>query len=199
MQYFHQSTIFHILIHCRDKQTLEDTVRKLQHSIDDLKASDANNFTRTQRNRDMVEQSAFEKAQADIEIKRLKDELERQHVRVREIQHEMAKKIAEERSIAERRYNYQVRGSKIMSILDCWLKIRLKKVDQLGGDLTSQWEVASRLQLELERHKRMESDYRRDLAQKNAQIEELKTELKAKTGKYSGVILSFNKIKTFIL
>lgn len=56
------------------------------------------------------------------------------------------------------------------------------KVDQLGGDLTSQWEVASRLQLELERHKRMEADYRRDLAQKNAQIEELKTELKAKTG-----------------
>lgn len=92
----------------RDKQTLEDSVRKLQHSIDDLKASDANNFTRTQRNRDLVEQSSFEKAQADIEIKRLKDELERQHVRVREIQHEMAKKIAEERSIAERRYNYQV-------------------------------------------------------------------------------------------
>lgn len=50
----------------------------------------------------------FEKNQADIEIKRLKDELERQHTRVREIQHEMSKKIAEERSIAERRYNYQV-------------------------------------------------------------------------------------------
>lgn len=101
--------IVKLLIRYRDKQTLEDTVRKLQNSIDDLKASDANNFTRTQRNRDLVEQSAFEKAQADIEIKRLKDELERQHVRVREIQHEMAKKIAEERSIAERRYNYQVR------------------------------------------------------------------------------------------
>lgn len=43
-----------------------------------------------------------------MEIKRLKEELERQHVRVREIQHEMSKKVAEERSIAERRYNYQV-------------------------------------------------------------------------------------------
>lgn len=107
------------LIHYRDKQTLEDTVRKLQHSIDDLKASDANNFTRTQRNRDLVEQSAFEKSQADIEIKRLKDELERQHVRVREIQHEMAKKIAEERSIAERRYNYQVWDSGAMKINIC--------------------------------------------------------------------------------
>lgn len=29
----------------------------------------------------------------------------------------------------------------------------------------------------------MENDYRRDLAQKNAQIDELKSELKTKTGK----------------
>lgn len=43
--------------------------------------------------------------------------------------------------------------------------------------------MASRLQLEVERYKRMESDYRRELAQKNAQIEEIKSELKAKTGK----------------
>lgn len=49
--------------------------------------------------------------------------------------------------------------------------------------MTSQWEVASRLQLEVERQKRMENDYRRDLAQKNAQIDELKSELKNKTGK----------------
>ncbi|XP_037033824.1 uncharacterized protein DDB_G0283697-like isoform X3 [Bradysia coprophila] len=159
----------------RDKQTLEDTVRKLQHSLDDLKATDANNFTRTQRNRDLAEQSAFEKAQADIEIKRLKDELERQHVRVREIQHEMAKKIAEERAIAERRYNYQV--------------------DQLGGDLTSQWEVASRLQLELERHKRMDVDNRRDLAQKNAQIDEIKNELKAKTASLLSDVAQVNAEK----
>ncbi|KAG4068870.1 hypothetical protein HA402_005018 [Bradysia odoriphaga] len=159
----------------RDKQTLEDTVRKLQHSLDDLKATDANNFTRTQRNRDLAEQSAFEKAQADIEIKRLKDELERQHVRVREIQHEMAKKIAEERAIAERRYNYQV--------------------DQLGGDLTSQWEVASRLQLELERHKRMDVDYRRDLAQKNAQIDEIKNELKTKTASLLSDVAQVNAEK----
>lgn len=55
-------------------------------------------------------------------------------------------------------------------------------MDQLGGDLTSHWETASRLQLEVERYKRMELDNRRDMAQKNAQIDELKTELKAKTG-----------------
>lgn len=52
----------------------------------------------------------------------------------------------------------------------------------MGGDLSSQWEVASRLQIEVERHKRMENDYRRDLAQKNAVIDDLRSELKAKTG-----------------
>lgn len=163
----------------RDKQSLEDMVRKLQQTISELKESDAHNFTKTQRNRDLVEQSAFEKNQAEIEIKRLKEELERQHIRVREIQHEMTKKIAEERSSAERRYNYQV--------------------DQLGGDLSSQWEVASRLQLEVERHKRLESDYRRDLAQKNAQIDEIKTEMKAKSGKLYTInylyMYIYNKIK----
>ena len=54
-------------------------------------------------------------------------------------------------------------------------------MDQLGGDLTSQWEHSSKLQLELERQKRMESDFKRELAQKFNQIEELKSEMKMKT------------------
>lgn len=97
----------------RDKHTLEETVRKLQSTIDELKNSDAVNYSRTQRSRDLAEQSSFEKVQAEMEIKRLKDELERQHDRVREIQHEMSKRVSEERSLAERRYNYQVCYSKI--------------------------------------------------------------------------------------
>lgn len=92
----------------RDKHTLEETVRKLQNTIDELKNSDALNYSRTQRSRDLAEQTSFEKVQANMEIKRLKDELERQHDRVREIQHEMSKRVSEERSLAERRYNYQV-------------------------------------------------------------------------------------------
>lgn len=129
--------------------------------MDSLKATDAQNFSNSLRSRDLVEQSAFEKAQSDIEIRRLRDELERQHARVREMQLEMTKKIAEERSLAERRYNYHVQ--------------------QVDGDLSSQWETASRLQLELERQKRAEADYRRDLAQKNSQIEDLRSEMKQKT------------------
>lgn len=91
------------------------------------------------------------------------------------MQHEMTKKIAEERAIAERRYNYQV--------------------DQLGGDLSSQWETASRLQLELERQKRVESDYRRDLAQKNSQIDDLRSELKQKTASLLSDVAQVNAEK----
>ncbi|XP_052871085.1 uncharacterized protein LOC128276664 [Anopheles cruzii] len=145
----------------RDKQSLEETVRKLQLSIDQLKDSEASNFSKSQRSRDLVEQVAFERNQGEIEIRRLKDELERQHERVREVQHEMAKRIADERANAERRYTFHV--------------------DQLGGDLSSQWEHATKLQLEVERMKRGESDCKRELAQKNSQIDELKLELKNKT------------------
>ncbi|KFB51799.1 mrp4 [Anopheles sinensis] len=145
----------------RDKQNLEETVRKLQLSIDQLKDSEACNFNKSQRSRDMIEQVAFERNQAEIEIRRLKDELERQHERVREVQQEMAKRLAEERANAERRYTYHV--------------------DQLGGDLSSQWEHATKLQLEVERMKRIESDYKRELNQKNSQIDELKMELKNKS------------------
>lgn len=133
----------------------------MQGSIDALKATDAQNYSNSMRSRDMAEHNAFEKTQAEIEIRRLREELDRQHARVREMQHEMGKKIAEERQLVERRYNYQV--------------------DQLGGDLSNQWETASRLQLELERQKRVEADYRRDLTQKSSQIEDLRGEMKQKT------------------
>lgn len=156
--------MFYKNITSREKKELEDTVRKLECVVDSLKANDVQNLSSAMRSRDLVEQNAFEKTQSDIEIRRLRDELERQHARVREMQHEMSKKIDEERSLAEKRYSYQVH-----------------QVNQLGGDLSDQWEAASRLKLELERQKRTEADYRRDLAQKYSQIEDLRSELKQKT------------------
>lgn len=71
----------------------------------------------------------------------------------------MARRLADERASAERRYNTQV--------------------DQLGGDLSSQWEQVAKLQLELERQKRFETDLKRDVANRNSQIDELKMELRA--------------------
>lgn len=101
--------------------------------------------------------------------------MERQHERVRECQHEMAKRVAEERSSADRRYTFQV--------------------DQLGGDLNSQWEQSSKLQLELERQKRIESDFKRELAQKSNQIDELRTEVKMKTTGHLSDLAQINSEK----
>ncbi|XP_055692672.1 uncharacterized protein LOC129795435 isoform X2 [Lutzomyia longipalpis] len=157
----------------KDKAMQEETIRKLQMHINEMKEADS--FSKGQRARDFTEQVAFERAQAEIEIRRLKDELERQHERVREIQNEMARRISDERTNAERRYNYQV--------------------DQLGGDLTSQWETASKLQLELERQKRMETDCKRDLMQKNVQIDELKAEIKNKTAAWLSDVAQMNAEK----
>jgi serologically defined colon cancer antigen 8 len=56
----------------RDKIGLEETVKKLQKQVTDLKESDINNFSKTQRNLDMAEQANFERTQAEVEIRRLK-------------------------------------------------------------------------------------------------------------------------------
>lgn len=71
----------------------------------------------------------------------------------------------------------------------------LPKVDQLGGDLTSQWEQSSKLQLELERMKRVESDYKRELHSKNNQIDELKSEMKMKNSAHLSDLTQINAEK----
>lgn len=138
-----------------DKSTLEQTIRQLQKSLDEAKSQQYSQSSKRYIN-DLVQ---MERSQAELEVKHLREELDRQHERVRELQHEMARRLADERANAERRYNNQV--------------------DQLGGDLSSQWEQVAKLQLELERQKRYESDLKRDLANRNSQIEELKMELRA--------------------
>ncbi|XP_030374628.1 serologically defined colon cancer antigen 8 homolog [Scaptodrosophila lebanonensis] len=139
-----------------DKSALEDSVRQLQKLLDESKSQQYNSTTSKRYINDLVQ---MERSQAELEVRHLRDELDRQHERVRELQHEMARRIAEERASAERRYNNQV--------------------DQLGGDLSSQWEQVAKLQLEIERQKRYETDLKRDVANRNSQIEELKMELRA--------------------
>lgn len=63
----------------RDKTTLEESVKKLQKQITDMKELDAQVFNKTQRNRDLVEQSVFERTQAEIEIRRLKVNVKKIH------------------------------------------------------------------------------------------------------------------------
>ncbi|XP_016969415.2 calponin homology domain-containing protein DDB_G0272472 isoform X4 [Drosophila rhopaloa] len=140
----------------QDKQTLEESVRHLQRLLDEAKAQGQGSASSKRYISDLVQ---MERSQAELEVRHLRDELDRQHERVRELQHEMARRLAEERASAERRYNSQV--------------------DQLGGDLSCQWEQVAKLQLDLERQKRYETDLKRDVASRNSQIEELKMELRA--------------------
>lgn len=58
----------------RDKLTLEDSIKKLHKQMNELKENDSQVFSKTQRHRDLAEQSHFERTQADIEIRRLKVE-----------------------------------------------------------------------------------------------------------------------------
>ncbi len=69
------------------------------------------------------------------------------------------------------------------------------KVDQLGGDLTSQWEHSSKLQLDLERMKRIESDYKRELGSKMNNIDELKGEIKMRTTAHLSDMAQLNSEK----
>nr|XP_032291112.1 uncharacterized protein LOC6631103 isoform X3 [Drosophila virilis] len=140
----------------QDKTNLEESVRQLQRLLDEAKSQQHNSATSKRYITDLVQ---MERSQAELEVRHLRDELDRQHERVRELQHEMARRLADERASAERRYNSQV--------------------DQLGGDLSSQWEQVAKLQLELERQKRYETDLKRDVANRNSQIDELKMELRA--------------------
>jgi hypothetical protein len=55
-------------------------------------------------------------------------------------------------------------------------------MEQLSTDLTSHWDSSSKLQLELEKQRRVEVDLRRDLQQKALAVEELKKELQNKIG-----------------
>uniref|UniRef100_A0A1I8M229 Uncharacterized protein n=1 Tax=Musca domestica TaxID=7370 RepID=A0A1I8M229_MUSDO len=140
----------------KDKSSLEENIRHLQKSLDEAKSQQYSQNSQKRYINDLVQ---MERSQAEMEVRHLRDELDRQHERVRELQMEMARRVAEERSNAERRYNNQV--------------------DQLGGDLSSQWEQVAKLQLDLERQKRIEGDMKRDLANRNSQIEELKMELRS--------------------
>lgn len=62
-----------------------------------------------------------------------------------------------------------------------------QQIEQLTTELGVQWEATSKVQLELEKQRRENSDFRRELAQKQAYIDELKKEMQNKIGG-----LSFN-------
>ncbi|KAK9892836.1 hypothetical protein WA026_022298 [Henosepilachna vigintioctopunctata] len=144
----------------RDKQILQESVAKLENSLAKLKSKECDTSDAVKRSLDAAEQAHYEKSAAELEIRRLKDELERQHSKLRDAITDQSRRISDERSSVERRYTQQI--------------------DQLTTELGVQWETTNKLQLELDKQRRESGDLRRECAQKQALIDELKKEMQSK-------------------
>ncbi|XP_044590406.1 serologically defined colon cancer antigen 8 homolog isoform X3 [Cotesia glomerata] len=132
---------------------LDETLRSLQVARD----READALQKAKRAMDSVQQTEFEKAQAESEVRRLKDELDRQRDKIREATQETTRRLADERHQVERRYGQQV--------------------EQLSADVATHWDAASKSQLEIEKQRREILDLKRELNQKQAIIDDLKKDL----------------------
>lgn len=157
-------------INRENNDTIEQVVREkceLKNKLDDLtkdlKLSREREAEANQKIKNAIEnkqQIEYEKSQAEMEVRRLKDDLERQRHKIREVGQENCRKLAEERHEVERRYGQQV--------------------EQLSADVATHWDVASKSQLEIEKQRREIFDLKRELGQKQAIIDDLKKELLSK-------------------
>ncbi|XP_013145803.1 PREDICTED: serologically defined colon cancer antigen 8 homolog isoform X2 [Papilio polytes] len=142
----------------RDKSTLEGQISKLKTSLDQKDSDGEGRYKRS----DVVEnQLREERNNLEAEVRRLKDDLAKERSKIRELAGEGARRAIQERNSAEQRYNAHF--------------------DELQHDLAAQYDNVAKLQLDLDRQRREESDLKRELSMKNANIEELKMELKNKT------------------
>ncbi|KAL3275545.1 hypothetical protein HHI36_020304 [Cryptolaemus montrouzieri] len=144
----------------RDKQLLQESVTKLENALTKLRSKEFDTTDAVKRSLDAAEHAQYEKNAADLEIRRLKDELERQHNKLRDAITDQSRRISDERSAVERRYTQQI--------------------EQLTTELGVHWETTNKLQLEVDKQRRENADLRRECAQKQALIDELKKEMQSK-------------------
>ncbi|XP_054283029.1 serologically defined colon cancer antigen 8 homolog isoform X4 [Macrosteles quadrilineatus] len=150
----------------REREELNDMINKLHGTVAQLREKEANTSQKLKRSLDAVDQAQFEKNQCEMEMRRLKNELERMNEKQRESLGEHNRRLAE----VERRYTNQT--------------------EQLSADLSAQWENSTKLSLDLEKQRRTESELRRELVQRNATIDELKKELNTKTSALQSELLA---------
>ncbi|XP_045463029.1 serologically defined colon cancer antigen 8 homolog isoform X3 [Harmonia axyridis] len=144
----------------REKSQLQESVAKLENALTKLKCKENDTSDAVKRSLDAAEHAQYEKTAAELEIRRLKDELERQHSKLRDAITDQNRRISDERSAVERRYTQQI--------------------EQLTTELGVQWETTNKLQLELDKQRRENGDLRRECAQKQALIDELKKDMQSK-------------------
>lgn len=63
---------------------LQETVSKLQIALAKIRDKENDTCDKVKRSLDVAEQAQYEKNSAELEIRRLKDELERQHAKLRD-------------------------------------------------------------------------------------------------------------------
>ncbi|XP_029162843.1 serologically defined colon cancer antigen 8 homolog isoform X2 [Nylanderia fulva] len=144
----------------RARYEAEMKLEELQKLLSSARDKETEAMQKAKRTMDDKQQFEFERTQSDMEIRRLKDELERQHEKLREAAQEANRRITEERQQIERRYNQQI--------------------EQCTADIASHWETANKSQLESEKQRREINELKRELSQKQTTIDNLKKELQNK-------------------
>lgn len=68
----------------REKTLAQETVSKLQSALSQMRDKEYSTSDQMKRSLDVAEQAQYEKSAAEQEIRRLKDEVERQHLKLRD-------------------------------------------------------------------------------------------------------------------
>ncbi|XP_044272208.1 serologically defined colon cancer antigen 8 homolog isoform X2 [Tribolium madens] len=144
----------------REKDLLQETISKLQAALSKVRDKENDTCDQVKRSLDVAEQAQYEKNAAELEIRRLKDELDRQHAKLRDAISDQSRRISDERSAVERRYTQQI--------------------EQLTAELGVQWETTNKLQLELDKQRRENADLRREIAQKEALLDGMRKDMQNK-------------------
>ncbi|KYN02166.1 PREDICTED: serologically defined colon cancer antigen 8 homolog [Cyphomyrmex costatus] len=144
----------------RAKYEAEMKLEELQKLLFVARDKETEATQRAKRSLDDRHEIEFERNQSEMEIRRLKDELERQHEKLREAAQDANRRITEDRQQVERRYNQQI--------------------EQLTADIATHWETTNKSQLETEKQRREINELRRELSQKQNAMDNLKKELQNK-------------------
>ncbi|XP_014223810.2 serologically defined colon cancer antigen 8 homolog isoform X1 [Trichogramma pretiosum] len=147
----------------RERRELDSRADELQRELARIRAHEVEVEQRSRRALELAQQAEIDKSQAELEVKRLRDELERRQDKLREALHETNRRCIEEKKLAERKFSQQM--------------------EQLSADMASHWEAASKSHLESEKQRWDIAELKKQLIQKAALVDELKADFFNKTAK----------------
>ncbi|XP_021963842.2 serologically defined colon cancer antigen 8 homolog isoform X3 [Folsomia candida] len=144
----------------REKSDLLDTMQKMKQMVGDLRDRESDAAKKVKNSLEIVEQMQVEKAQSDMETRRLKEELDRHQQRIRDMIQDHSRRLHDEKLQVEKKYK--------------------QELDQLNNEMNIELDCLTKARLDLERQKRLETDLRRELQQKMCTIEDIRQEMQIK-------------------